>query len=111
MLSTRPLPPLHARLRQEAGLGRIHRANVEIPAGQTPATRSDIEIFFDGLPEPIDLEFDHKNRLLYWTDRGDPSRGNTVNRVSIDNPAKAPPYSGLEQEKAGIVGLPLNQGE
>jgi hypothetical protein len=23
-------------------------------------------------------------RLLYWTDRGDPPRGNTVNRVSID---------------------------
>jgi hypothetical protein len=61
------------------------RANVEIPAGQTAATRSDIEIFFDGLPEPIDLELDHKNRLLYWTDRGDPPRGNTVNWASIDN--------------------------
>jgi hypothetical protein len=61
------------------------RANVEIPAGQTAETRSDIEIFFDGLPEPIDLEFDHKNRLLYWTDRDDPPRGNTVNRASIDN--------------------------
>ena len=68
-----------------AGLGRIFRANVEIPAGQTAATRSDIEIFFDGLPEPIDLELDHKNRVLYWTDRGDPPRGNTVNRASIDN--------------------------
>ncbi|WP_334537812.1 3-hydroxyacyl-CoA dehydrogenase [Bradyrhizobium sp. AZCC 2230] len=68
-----------------AGLGRIFRANVEIPAGQTAATRSDIEIFYDGLPEPIDLEIDHKNRVLYWTDRGDPPRGNTVNRASIDN--------------------------
>jgi hypothetical protein len=68
-----------------AGLGRIFRASVEIPAGQTAATRSDIEIFFDGLPEPIDLELDHTNRVLYWTDRGDPPRGNTVNRASIDN--------------------------
>ncbi|MBP1093806.1 3-hydroxyacyl-CoA dehydrogenase [Bradyrhizobium diazoefficiens] len=68
-----------------AGLGRIFRANVEIPAGQTAATRSDIEIFYDGLPEPIDLEIDHTNRILYWTDRGDPPRGNTVNRASIDN--------------------------
>jgi hypothetical protein len=50
-----------------AGLGRILRANFEIPAGQTAATRSDIEIFFDGLPEPIDLELRHKNRVLYWT--------------------------------------------
>ena len=68
-----------------AGLGRIFRANVEIPPGQTAQTRSDIEVFFDSLPEPIDLELDHKNRLLYWTDRGDPPRGNTVNRASIDN--------------------------
>ena len=68
-----------------AGLGRLFRANVEIPAGQTVATRSDIEIFYDGLPEPIDLELDHKSRVLYWTDRGDPPRGNTVNRASIDN--------------------------
>jgi len=73
-----------------AGLGRLFRANVEIPAGQTAATRSDIEIFFDGLPEPIDIELDHKNRVLYWTDRGDPPRGNTVNRASIDNKPAEP---------------------
>jgi len=68
-----------------AGRGRIFRANLEIPAGQTAANRSDIEVFFDRLPEPIDLELDVKNRVLYWTDRGDPPRGNTVNRASIDN--------------------------
>ena len=73
-----------------AGLGRIFRANVEIPAGETPANRSDIEVFFDALPEPIDLEIDHKNRVIYWTDRGDPPRGNTVNRASIDNKPAEP---------------------
>jgi DNA-binding beta-propeller fold protein YncE len=73
-----------------AGLGRIFRANLEIPAGQTAATRSDIEIFFDHLPEPIDIELDVKNRVLYWTDRGDPPRGNTVNRASIDNKPSEP---------------------
>ena len=73
-----------------AGLGRISRANVEIPAGETPANRSDIEIFFDALPEPIDLELDHESRLMYWTDRGDPPRGNTVNRASIDNKPAEP---------------------
>jgi hypothetical protein len=73
-----------------AGLGRLFRANVEIPAGQTAATRSDIEIFFDKLPEPIDIELDHQNRLIYWTDRGDPPRGNTVNRASIDNKPAEP---------------------
>ncbi len=73
-----------------AGLGRIFRANVEIPAGQTAAMRSDIEIFYDGLPEPIDLEIDHQSRILYWTDRGDPPRGNTVNRASLDNKPAEP---------------------
>ena len=73
-----------------AGRGRISRANVEIPAGETPANRSDIEIFFDALPEPIDLELDHENRVMYWTDRGDPPRGNTVNRASIDNKPAEP---------------------
>jgi hypothetical protein len=68
----------------DAGKGRIFRANIDIPKGETPANRTDIEVLFDGLPEPIDLELDLKNRFLYWTDRGDPPRGNTVNRASID---------------------------
>ena len=42
------------------------------------------------MPEPIDVELDHKNRVLYWTDRGDPPRGNTVNRASIDNKPAEP---------------------
>ena len=73
-----------------AGRGSLFRANVEIPAGETPANRSDIEVFFDALPEPIDLELDHKSRVMYWTDRGDPPRGNTVNRASIDNKPAEP---------------------
>ena len=68
----------------KGGQGRIFRANQEIPNGETPATRSDIEVLFDHLPEPIDLELDPVNRVLYWTDRGDPPRGNTVNRAAID---------------------------
>ena len=70
---------------EKGGLGRLFRANLEIPKGENAAQRTDVEVLFDGLPEPIDLELDLKNRLLYWTDRGDPPRGNTVNRASIDN--------------------------
>jgi hypothetical protein len=47
-------------------------------------TRTDIELLYDGLPEPIDLELDLANRVMYWTDRGDPPRGNTVNRAPMD---------------------------
>ena len=67
-----------------AGDGRIFRANLEIPKGQSPANRKDIELLYEGLPEPIDLELDLANRTMYWTDRGDPPRGNTVNRASMD---------------------------
>jgi hypothetical protein len=70
--------------------GRLFRAGVEIPKGETAANRSDIEVFFDRLPEPIDLELDLQNRVLYWTDRGDPPRGNTVSRASIDAKPEAP---------------------
>jgi DNA-binding beta-propeller fold protein YncE len=69
-----------------AGQGRIFRAGMEIPKGQTPANRKDIELLFDGLPEPIDLDLDLANRMMYWTDRGDPPRGNTVNRAPMDAP-------------------------
>jgi DNA-binding beta-propeller fold protein YncE len=67
-----------------AGEGRIFRAGLEIPKGQTPANRRDVEILFDDLPEPIDLDLDLGNRIMYWTDRGDPPRGNTVNRAPMD---------------------------
>jgi len=67
-----------------AGQGRIFRAGLEIPTSQTAANRTDIELLFDGLPEPIDLDLDLTTRTMYWTDRGDPPRGNTVNRAPMD---------------------------
>ncbi|MEO8028336.1 MAG: 3-hydroxyacyl-CoA dehydrogenase [Bryobacteraceae bacterium] len=67
-----------------AGTGSLRRANLAIPKGQTAASRTDIEILFDKLPEPIDLDLDLGKRQIYWTDRGDPPYGNTVNRTSID---------------------------
>jgi DNA-binding beta-propeller fold protein YncE len=69
---------------EKGGQGRIFRANLEIPEGQTPANRQDIEVLYNNLPEPIDLDLDLSNRIMYWTDRGDPPRGNTVNRAPMD---------------------------
>src|SRR6266478_5574477 len=69
---------------EKAGQGRIFRASLEIPEGQTPASRQDIEVLYNNLPEPIDLDLDLGNRIMYWTDRGDPPRGNTVNRAPMD---------------------------
>ena len=75
----------------DAEQGRIFRAGIEIPKGENAANRSDLEVLFEGLPEPIDLEFDLGNRLMYWTDRGDPPLGNTVNRASMDADFKKRP--------------------
>jgi hypothetical protein len=72
----------------DAGQGRIFRANTEIPKGESAANRTDVETLFDGLPEPIDLELDVRNRTMYWTDRGDAPRGNTVNRASVGGSVK-----------------------
>ena len=69
----------------KGGQGRIFRANIQVPKGQSAERRTDIESLFEGLPEPIDLEIDRANRLLCWTDRGAPPHGNTVNRAPLDD--------------------------
>jgi DNA-binding beta-propeller fold protein YncE len=74
-----------------AGRGRIFRAGIDIPRGEKASGRSDIELLYGGLPEPIDLEIDHAKRILYWTDRGDPPLGNTVNRAPLDTGANGRP--------------------
>lgn len=63
--------------------GRILRAALDLPTGMDPARRSDIETLFDHLPEPIDLNWEGDTGHLYWTDRGDPPSGNTLNRALI----------------------------
>ncbi|MGH9574330.1 MAG: 3-hydroxyacyl-CoA dehydrogenase [Candidatus Acidiferrales bacterium] len=66
------------------GNGRIFRANLNIPKGEDAAHRTDIETLFDSLPEPIDMDLDLANRMLYWSDRGDPPAGNNISRAPMD---------------------------
>src|SRR5262249_16588545 len=75
----------------DAGKGRIFRAKIDIPKGETAANRTDIELLFDSLPEPIDLEIDRKNRFLYWTDPRHAPKANPVNRASLDADFSKPP--------------------
>jgi hypothetical protein len=63
-------------------VGRLYRAPIAMRPGETPSTRSDIELVLDRLPEPIDLEI--ADGWLYWTDRGDPPRGNSVSRMRLE---------------------------
>ncbi len=99
------------------GDGRIFRANLEIPQGQDALHRKDIEVLLDALPEPIDMDLDLSNRTMYWTDRGDPPRGNTVSRAPMDPPKGVQPTSRTDQQilvtglKEGIgISLDLKGG-
>ena len=85
-----------------SGRGRILRAGIDIPKGEDAARRTDIEVWFGDLPEPIDLELDLKSRVLYWTDRGNPPLGNTVNRASIDAPVGSAPEIVVSDLMEGI---------
>ncbi|KAK7742152.1 hypothetical protein SLS53_004738 [Cytospora paraplurivora] len=79
----------------KSGKGRIFSANIDTPPGETAESRTDIQLFLGDLPEPIDLEVDETNDLLYWTDRGELPFGNVVNRAALD------PSSGLLANKEG----------
>jgi hypothetical protein len=67
----------------KAGQGRIFRAAIQTPVGETPSSRSDIELVFEHLPEPIDIEFDSPSKTLFWTDRGEYPFGNTLNKANV----------------------------
>lgn len=67
----------------KAGEGRICRAPLDLPAGASADAREDVEVLWEGLPEPIDLHLDATGTLL-WTDRGAPPDGNTLNRARVE---------------------------
>jgi hypothetical protein len=64
-------------------VGTLRRAHLAMPAGQTSVARTDIEVLYDRLPEPIDIDLDLGAGYIYWTDRAD----NTVSRAPIEIPA------------------------
>ncbi|HYQ02527.1 MAG TPA: hypothetical protein VER96_27835 [Polyangiaceae bacterium] len=64
-------------------VGSIRRAHLQMPNGETASTRTDIEILFDKLPEPVDLDLDLAAGQMYWSDRGD----DTISRAAIEIPS------------------------
>ena len=65
----------------KGGKGRIFRAGLALLDGEVATRRSDVEVLWDALPEPIDLVL--VGDVLYWTDRGAAPRGNTLNRARV----------------------------
>lgn len=64
----------------KGGQGRIFRADFNFSSN--PQFHN-ISTLLDHLPEPIDLEIDHQNQILYWTDRGAEPNGNSLNAAKI----------------------------
>lgn len=99
----------------KGGKGRIFRAHMETPAGQDASNRTDIELLFSGLPEPIDLEVDEDTQTLFWTDRGDPPTGNSLNSVAtstlkgLKEGDQNPKYDILTRQLHEAIGLKLDQ--
>ncbi|MBK6613557.1 3-hydroxyacyl-CoA dehydrogenase [Ottowia sp.] len=87
--------------------GRIVRAPLALPAGADPARRTDIETLLGELPEPIDLDWDEQTDTLYWTDRGDPPKGNTLNRAKVRD-GKAVDHEILLSNLREAIGLALD---
>ena len=88
--------------------GRIFCAGIDIPTGETASSRSDIELLFGNLPEPIDLGIDAKTQTLYWTDRGEHPWGCSLNRAVIGADKREPEI--IARHFHEPIGLALDLG-
>ncbi|PIT51091.1 hypothetical protein BHC44_11060 [Snodgrassella alvi] len=65
----------------------------------------------DNLPEPIDLEIDHANQMMYWTDRGLNSAGGSSLNGACIGTDRLPKYevlaTGLQEEMVWLLILPV----
>ena len=91
--------------------GRIFRAGIDFPAGQTAKDRTDVELLLQNLPEPIDLDVDEEAGHLYWTDRGELPLGNSINRVKLEGikPVQDPKATSLPGKNYELLARNLHE--
>jgi hypothetical protein len=89
----------------DLGHGSIRRAHIQMPSGQDSTNRTDIEVLYDKLPEPIDLDLDVESGTLYWADRGD----NTISRGPIAPAAREIIVSDVSQAIGVAIDKPRNR--
>jgi hypothetical protein len=65
--------------------GSVRRAHLTLANGDTPESRSDVEVLFDGEAATCDIDLDLGAGLIYWANRGD----DTINRGPLALPAGA----------------------
>ena len=89
------------------GTGRILCADLEKPVLCHAWDRPDVVELAEKLPEPIDLAYDESTRTLYWTDRGDPPYGNSLNALGLE-PARPGRYDILARTLHEPIGFALD---
>lgn len=92
--------------------GSIRRASMDIPKGEDPAHRTDIQVLFDRMPEPVDLALDLRTRTMYWTSDGGTGDGaDTVSRAPMDPPVDPKGgYDPAQRKDRQILVKGLNAG-
>lgn len=64
----------------DSSQGNIKRAGMDLPSGETPGTRTDVEELVTGLTDPNWIEIDPIQKKIYWTDSGT----NKIQRSNLD---------------------------
>jgi 3-(3-hydroxy-phenyl)propionate hydroxylase len=83
-----------------ANQGRIFRAPLDSRPGVAPDQRDDIELLWDGLPEPVDLDLVADGTTLVWTDRSTEPNGNGLFRAAVQPSVGEPERVSTGHEEA-----------
>jgi hypothetical protein len=84
---------------------KIQRANLEIPPGETPATRTDIENLVTGLDTPTGIAIDGLRSKIYWTD---PNLGK-IQRANLDGSEVEDLITNLNSPSG--IGIDISRGK
>ncbi|KAF2176542.1 YWTD domain-containing protein [Zopfia rhizophila CBS 207.26] len=91
--------------------GQLWVANLTIPKGETPESRTDTKLLLSNLPEPVHLELDHQRNILFLSDRGEIPFGNTISAIDLGDLNAVAPKRIVQKlhEAVGIVHDPVTQ--
>ncbi len=81
-----------------ANEGRIFRAPLD--SGVAPDQRDDLELLWEGLPEPVDLDLVAGGTTLVWTDRSANPNGNGLFRAAVQPSVGEPERISTGHEEA-----------
>ena len=78
---------------------KIQRANLEIPPGETPSTRTDIEDLLTGIGDPRGLALDVAHGKMYWTENAlQSSLSDKIRRANLEIPPGETPSTRTDIE-------------